>query len=156
MARRREAKKREPVPDPRFNDKTVAMFINKIMKRGKKSLAERIVYGSFDVIKERVGKDPLEIFKAALNNVKPAVETKSRRIGGANYQVPVEVRPERQLALAMRWIIEYSRERSEKTMQEKLAGELLDAYNNRGNAIKKREDTHKMAAANKAFAHYRW
>ncbi|MCX8044207.1 MAG: 30S ribosomal protein S7 [Desulfobacterota bacterium] len=156
MARRREAEKREPTPDSRFQDTTVSMFINKIMKRGKKSLAERIVYGSFDIVKEKTGKDPLEVFKAALNNVKPVVETRSRRIGGANYQVPVEVRPERQIALAMRWIIEYSRERSEKTMQDKLAGELMDAFNNRGNAIKKREDTHKMAAANKAFAHYRW
>jgi small subunit ribosomal protein S7 len=126
------------------------------MQRGKKSVAEAIVYGSFDVIKEKMGKDPLETFKAALNNVKPAVETKSRRIGGANYQVPIEVRPERQMALAMRWIIGYSRERSEKTMGEKLAGELMDAINNRGNSIKKKEDTHKMAAANKAFAHYRW
>lgn len=132
------------------------MFINKMMERGKKSTAEAIVYGSLDIIKEKTGKEPLETFKAALNSVKPAVETKSRRIGGANYQVPVEVRPERQMALAMRWIIGYSRERSEKTMQEKLAGELIDAINNRGNSIKKREDTHKMAAANKAFAHYRW
>jgi small subunit ribosomal protein S7 len=156
MARRREAVKRENLPDPRYNDVTVARFINRIMQRGKKSIAESIVYGSFDVIKEKVGKDPLETFKAALNNVKPAVETKSRRIGGANYQVPIEVRPERQMALAMRWIIGYSRARSEKTMGEKLAGELIDAINNRGNSIKKKEDTHKMAAANKAFAHYRW
>ena len=156
MARRREADKREPALDTRFKDKTVAVFINKIMERGKKSLAERIVYGSFDIVKGKTGKDPLEVFRTVLNNVKPAVETKSRRIGGANYQVPVEVRQERQLALAMRWIIGFARERSEKTMQEKLAGEMLDALNNRGNAIKKREDTHKMAAANKAFAHYRW
>ena len=156
MARRREAVKRENLPDPRYNDVTVARFINRIMQRGKKSIAESIVYGSFDVIKEKIGKDPLETFKAALNNVRPAVETKSRRIGGANYQVPIEVRPERQMALAMRWIIGYSRDRSEKTMGEKLAGELIDAINNRGNAIKKKEDTHKMAAANKAFAHYRW
>jgi small subunit ribosomal protein S7 len=156
MARRREAVKRENLPDPRYNDVTVARFINRIMQRGKKSIAESIVYGSFDVIKEKIGKDPLETFKAALNNVRPAVETKSRRIGGANYQVPIEVRPERQMALAMRWIIGYSRDRSEKTMGEKLAGELMDAINNRGNSIKKKEDTHKMAAANKAFAHYRW
>jgi len=156
MARRREAAKRETTLDTRFKDKTVSMFINKIMQRGKKSLAERIVYSSFDIVKEKTGKDPLEVFKAALNNVKPAVETKSRRIGGANYQVPVEVRPDRQLALALRWIIEYARARSEKTMHDKLAGEIMDAFNNRGNAIKKREDTHKMAAANKAFAHYRW
>ncbi len=156
MARRRDAVKREILPDPRYNDITVARFINRIMQRGKKSVAEAIVYGSFDTIKEKIGKDPLETFKTALNNVKPAVETKSRRIGGANYQVPIEVRPERQMALAMRWIIGYSRERSEKTMGEKLAGELMDAINNRGNSIKKKEDTHKMAAANKAFAHYRW
>lgn len=156
MARRREADKREVTPDTRYKDQTVAIFINKIMERGKKSRAEQIVYGSLDIIKEKTGKDPLETFKTALNNVKPAVETKSRRIGGANYQVPVEVRSERQVALAMRWIIGYARERSEKTMQEKLAGEMIDALNNRGNAIKKREDTHKMAAANKAFAHYRW
>jgi small subunit ribosomal protein S7 len=156
MARRREAVKRENLPDPRYNDVTVARFINRIMQRGKKSVAEAIVYGSFDVIKDKIGKDPLETFKAALNNIKPAVETKSRRIGGANYQVPIEVRPERQMALAMRWIIGYSRARSEKTMGEKLAGELIDAINNRGNSIKKKEDTHKMAAANKAFAHYRW
>jgi small subunit ribosomal protein S7 len=156
MARRREADKREATPDTRYKDQTVAIFINKIMERGKKSRAEQIVYGSLDIIKEKTGKDPLESFKTALNNVKPAVETKSRRIGGANYQVPIEVRSERQVALAMRWIIGYARERSEKTMQEKLAGEMLDALNNRGNAIKKREDTHKMAAANKAFAHYRW
>ena len=156
MARRREADKREATPDTRYKDQTVAIFINKIMERGKKSRAEQIVYGSLDIIKEKTGKDPLETFKTALNNVKPAVETKSRRIGGANYQVPIEVRSERQVALAMRWIIGYARERSEKTMQEKLAGEMIDALNNRGNAIKKREDTHKMAAANKAFAHYRW
>ncbi len=156
MARRREAVKRENLPDPRYNDVTVARFINRIMQCGKKSVAEAIVYGSFDVIKDKIGKDPLETFKAALNNVRPAVETKSRRMGGANYQVPIEVRPERQMALAMRWIIGYSRTRSEKTMGEKLAGELIDAINNRGNSVKKKEDTHKMAAANKAFAHYRW
>lgn len=156
MARRREAQKREIFPDPKYKDQTMTMFINKVMERGKKSSAESIVYGSLDIIKEKTGKDALETFKIALNNVKPAVETKSRRIGGANYQVPVEVRPSRQVALAMRWIIGYSRDRSEKTMQEKLAGELMDALNNRGNSIKKKEDTHKMAAANKAFAHYRW
>ncbi|MEI6125482.1 MAG: 30S ribosomal protein S7 [Pseudomonadota bacterium] len=156
MARRREAQKREIFPDPKYKDQTMTMFINKVMERGKKSSAESIVYGSLAIIKEKTGKDALETFKLALNNVKPAVETKSRRIGGANYQVPVEVRPARQVALAMRWIIGYSRDRSEKTMQEKLAGELMDAINNRGNSIKKKEDTHKMAAANKAFAHYRW
>ena len=156
MARRRVAAKREILPDPLYNDVMITRFINKIMLKGKKSTAESIVYGSLDIIKDKTSMDPLEAFKNALDNVKPAVETKSRRIGGANYQVPVEVRPERQIALAMRWIIGFSRTRTEKTMKEKLAGELMDASNNRGNSIKKKEDTHKMAAANKAFAHYRW
>ena len=157
MARRREAVKRETLPDPRYNDITLARFINRIMQRGKKSVAEAIVYGSFDVIKEKIGKDPLETFKAALNNVKPAVETKSRRIGGANYQVPIEVRPKRRESLSIRWLIQYSRERgSEKTMQEKLAAELIDAANSRGATVRKRDDVHRMAEANKAFAHYRW
>jgi small subunit ribosomal protein S7 len=156
MARRRVAAKREILPDPIYNNILVAKFINKIMLRGKKSRAQWSVYGALDILKERTGKDPLEAFRAALDNVKPAVETKSRRIGGANYQVPVEVRPERQMALAMSWIMQYARERTEKTMREKIAAEMMDAMNNRGNSIKKREDTHKMAAANKAFAHYRW
>jgi small subunit ribosomal protein S7 len=156
MARRRVAAKREILPDPLYNDAMITRFINKIMLKGKKSTAESIVYGSLDIIKDKTSMDPLEAFKNALDNVKPAVETKSRRIGGANYQVPIEVRPERQIALAMRWIIGFSRTRTEKTMKEKLAGELMDASNNRGNSIKKKEDTHKMAAANKAFAHYRW
>ena len=156
MARRRVATKREILPDFKYNDVTIAKFINKIMMRGKKNIAESIVYGCLDIIKEKADKDPLEIFKTALNNIKPSVETKSRRIGGANYQVPIEVRPGRQIALAMRWIIGFARARSEKTMKERLAGELLDAANNRGSSIKKKEDTHKMAAANKAFAHYRW
>ena len=156
MARRRVAAKREILPDPLYNDVMITRFINKIMLKGKKSTAESIVYGSLDIIKDKTSMDPLEAFKNALDNVKPAVETKSRRIGGANYQVPVEVRPERQIALAMRWIIGFSRTRTEKTMKEKLVGELMDASNNRGNSIKKKEDTHKMAAANKAFAHYRW
>jgi small subunit ribosomal protein S7 len=156
MARRRVAAKREILPDFKYNDVMITKFINKIMMRGKKSIAESIVYGCLDIIKEKAGKDPLETFKTALNNVKPAVETKSRRIGGANYQVPVEVRPVRQIALAMRWIIGFARVRSEKTMKGRLSGELLDAANSRGSSIKKKEDTHKMAAANKAFAHYRW
>ena len=155
MARRGSPKKRRPTLDSRYNDRVLGQFINKIMYQGKKSVAESIVYGSFAVI-EKSGKDPLETFKAAIDNVKPNVETKSRRIGGANYQVPVEVRPSRQVALAMRWIIGHSRGRSEKTMGARLAAELLDAVNNRGSSVKKREDTHKMAAANKAFAHYRW
>ncbi len=156
MARRREAEKREILPDPKYKDETLARFINKIMLQGKKSTAQAAVYGALDIIKEKTGQDPVESFKQALNNIKPTVETKSRRIGGANYQVPVEVRPNRQMALAMRWLIGFSRSRPEKTMRERLAAELLDALNNRGTSIKKREDTHKMAAANKAFAHYRW
>ncbi len=156
MARRRVAAKRDILPDPKYNDLMISRFINKIMVRGKKSTAESLVYGSLAIVQEKTGKDPMEIFQTALDNVKPAVETKSRRIGGANYQVPVEVKPARQMALAMRWIIGFARARSEKTMKEKLAGELLDAINSRGSSIKKKEDTHKMAAANKAFAHYRW
>jgi small subunit ribosomal protein S7 len=156
MARRGITLKREVLPDPKYKDNMVARFVNKVMQKGKKSRAQAIVYGSLDIIQEKTGQDPLELFKSALGNVKPTVETKSRRIGGANYQVPVEVRPERQMALAMRWIIGYARDRSEKTMRERLAAELLDAVNNRGSSIKKKEDTHKMAAANKAFAHYKW
>ncbi len=156
MARRRVAAKREILPDAKFGDLTLARFINKLMQKGKRSTAETIVYDSFSIIADKTGDDPLEAFKTALNNVKPTVETKSRRIGGANYQVPIEVKPGRQVALAMRWLIGFSRSRPEKTMSERLAAELLDALNNRGTTIKKREDTHKMAAANKAFAHYRW
>jgi small subunit ribosomal protein S7 len=156
MGRRRGAEKRKILPDPLYKDITINVFINKLMLKGKKSVAQSIVYGSLEVIKEKTGNDPIEVFKNALQNVKPTVETKSRRIGGANYQVPIEVRPNRQLSLAMRWIINYSRARAEKTMKETLAAELLDAVNNRGTSIKKKEDTHKMAAANKAFAHYRW
>jgi small subunit ribosomal protein S7 len=156
MARRRVAAKREILPDAKYGDLTLAQFINKLMQKGKRSTAEAIVYGSFDILADKTGDDPLEAFKAALNNIKPTVETKSRRIGGANYQVPIEVKPGRQIALAMRWLIGFSRSRPEKTMSERLAAELLDALNNRGTSIKKREDTHKMAAANKAFAHYRW
>lgn len=156
MPRRREVKKRDILPDPKYNSKLVAKFINHVMRKGKKSVAERIVYGAFDLIRQRTGKDPLEVFHQALENVRPIAEVKSRRVGGATYQVPVEVRPERQNTLAMRWIVAYAKLRSEHTMIQKLAGELLDAAQNRGGAVKKREDTHRMAEANKAFAHYRW
>lgn len=156
MPRRRVAEKRDILPDPKYNSKLVSKFINVMMKEGKKSVAERIFYGAFDIIKEKTGQDPLKVFKTALDNVKPVIEVKPRRVGGATYQVPVEIRPQRRTALALRWIIKYARERSEKTMKERLAGELLDAFNNTGASIKKKEDTHKMAEANKAFAHYRW
>ena len=156
MPRRREVAKRQILPDPKYKDKLVAKFINTIMEGGKKSTAERIMYGAFDLITERFKGDPLETFRKALDNVKPKLEVKSRRVGGATYQVPVEVRPERRVALAMRWLVNDSRARGEKTMRERLASEFVDASNNRGNAVKKREDTHKMADANRAFAHYRW
>jgi len=156
MPRRRVAEKREILPDPKYNSKIVSKFISVIMASGKKSTAENICYGAFDIIKEKTGNDPLKVFKTALENAKPVVEVKPRRVGGATYQVPVEIRPQRRMALASRWLISYSRGRSEKTMRERLAGELLDAYNNTGSSIKKKEDTHKMAEANKAFAHYRW
>ena len=156
MPRRRDVPKRKITPDPKYKDKLVAKFTNALMRRGKKSIAENILYGAFDVIHSRFKEDPLEVFRKALDNVKPKLEVKSRRVGGATYQVPVEVRPERRVSLAMRWLVLYSRDRGEKTMQERLASELVDASQNRGNAVKKREDTHKMAEANKAFAHYRW
>ena len=156
MPRRRVAEKREILPDPKYNSKVVSKFISIIMEHGKKSTAENICYGAFDVIKDKTGNDPLKVFKAALENVKPVLEVKPRRVGGATYQVPIEIRPQRRMALAFRWLITYSRGRSEKTMRERLAGELLDAFNNTGSSIKKKEDTHKMAEANKAFAHYRW
>jgi len=156
MPRRREVRKRDVLPDPKYNSKLVAKFINNVMRQGKKSVAERIVYGAFELIAQKTNKDPLEVFHQALENVRPIVEVKSRRVGGATYQVPVEVRPERRDSLAMKWIIAYARQRSEKTMINKLAAELLDASQNRGGAVKKREDTHRMAEANKAFAHYRW
>ena len=156
MSRRREVPKRRILPDPKYKDKLVAKFVNAIMLHGKKSTAERAIYGAFDIIKERFKADPLEVFRKAIDNVKPKLEVKSRRVGGATYQVPVEVRPERRIALAMRWLVSYSRGRGEKTMRERLAAELIDASNNRGTAVKKREDTHKMADANRAFAHYRW
>jgi small subunit ribosomal protein S7 len=156
MPRRREVAKRVVLPDPKYNDRTVSKFINAIMLAGKKSTAEGIVYGAFDLLAERSGEEALEIFKKAVENVRPMLEVKSRRVGGSTYQVPVEVRSDRRNALAIRWLINYARGRGEKTMVERLAGELLDAAANRGAAVKKREDTHRMAEANKAFAHYRW
>jgi small subunit ribosomal protein S7 len=156
MPRRRVAEKREVLPDPKYNSKVVSKFISAIMQDGKKAIAERICYGAFDVIRDKTGNDPLKVFKTALENAKPLVEVKPRRVGGATYQVPVEIRAQRRMALASRWLISYSRGRNEKTMRERLAGELLDAFNNTGSSIKKKEDTHKMAEANKAFAHYRW
>ena len=156
MPRRREVPKRDVLPDPKYNSKLVAKFMNNVMRRGKKSLAEQIFYGALDLIEQRSKQDPLEVFHKALDNVRPIIEVKSRRVGGATYQVPVEVRNERRDALAMRWIINYSKQRSEKTMVQKLAGELLDAAQSRGGSVKKREDTHRMAEANKAFAHFRW
>ena len=156
MPRRRVVEKRKILPDPKYHDRVLTKFINDVMRDGKKSIAERIVYGAFDIVEAKTNEEPLRVFKKALDNVKPVLEVKSRRVGGATYQVPVEVRPERRVALGMRWIITYAQSRGEKTMAEKLAGEILDAAANRGGAVKKREDTHKMAEANKAFAHYRW
>lgn len=156
MPRRREVPKRPIMPDPKYNSVIVAKFINGIMRRGKKSLARRIFYYAMDIIAKRAKEDPLKVFERALENVKPIVEVRSRRIGGATYQVPVEVRPERRQALAIRWLVSYAKARGEKSMAERLAGELLDAYHEKGAAFKKKEDTHRMAEANKAFAHYRW
>jgi small subunit ribosomal protein S7 len=156
MSRRRAAVKREVQPDPKFGDLIVSKFMNCLMFQGKKSVAEGIVYGAMDRIAKRSGQDPLRMFHDALGNVRPSVEVRSRRVGGATYQVPVEVRPDRSQALAIRWIIGGARDRSEHTMEERLSGELLDAASNRGSAVKKREDTHRMADANKAFSHYRW
>ena len=156
MSRRHRAEKREIIPDPKFGDVVVTKFMNSIMYEGKKSVAENIVYGAFDIIESRTKNPPLEVFKQALENVAPAIEVRSRRVGGATYQVPVEVRHERRQALAIRWLITAARSRNERTMVERLSGELMDAANNRGNAVKKREDTHRMAEANRAFSHYRW
>ena len=156
MPRRRVALKRVILPDPKYNDKLVAKFINKIMWEGKKNKAESIVYRSFDLIEKKTNSEPLKLFRTALENVKPVIETKSRRVGGSTYQVPVEVRPNRRVSLAMKWLLSYARDRKEHSMEERVAAELLDAANNRGSSVKKREDTHKMAEANKAFAHYRW
>jgi small subunit ribosomal protein S7 len=162
MPRKGEVPKRDTIPDPKYTDapidvrKRVTKFMNTVMNRGKKSTAEQIVYGALDLVEQRSKQEALKIFDLALQNVKPKLEVKSRRVGGSTYQVPVDVRPERSIALGMRWLVIYSRDRGEKTMVEKLAAEILDASQNRGNAVKKREDTHKMAEANKAFAHYRW
>ena len=156
MSRRHRAEKREVLPDPKFGDRIVSKFMNNLMYDGKKSVAEGIVYGAFDKVEGKLKREPVEVFHEALDNIKPSVEVRSRRVGGATYQVPVEVRPERREALAIRWLITASRGRNENTMEERLAGELLDAVNSRGTAVKKREDTHKMAEANKAFSHYRW
>ena len=156
MPRRREVPKRQILPDPKFGNETLAKFVNILMLDGKKSVAENITYGALDLIQERGNNDPIEVFETALENVRPTVEVKSRRVGGATYQVPVEVRPSRRTALAMRWLVEASRSRGEKSMGMRLAGELMDAFENRGTAVKKREDTHRMAEANKAFSHFRF
>ena len=156
MSRRRRPEKREILPDPKFGDQVLSKFMNNLMLDGKKSVAESIVYGALETMETRAKSDPVALFHDALNNVKPQIEVRSRRVGGATYQVPVEVRPERREALAIRWLIKASRARNEHTMEERLAGELADAVNGRGTAVKKREDTHKMADANKAFSHYRW
>ncbi|SDH21526.1 30S ribosomal protein S7 [Pelagibacterium luteolum] len=156
MSRRHRAEKREINPDPKFGDLVVSKFMNSLMKDGKKSAAEGIVYGAFEVIEDRTKQDPIQVFHGALENIRPAVEVRSRRVGGATYQVPVEVRTERQQALAIRWLIDAARKRGEQTMVGRLSGELLDASNGRGQAVKKREDTHRMADANRAFSHYRW
>jgi small subunit ribosomal protein S7 len=157
MPRRRVVAKREILPDPKYHDRLVSKFVNSLMLDGKKSIAEGILYGALDIVEERTrGEDPVEVFKQAVDNVRPAVEVKSRRVGGSTYQVPVEVRADRRTALAIRWLITASRKRNERTMRERLANELLEAANNRGAAVKKKDETHRMADANKAFAHYRW
>ncbi len=156
MSRRHAAEKREVLPDAKYGDKVLTKFMNNLMIDGKKSVAERIVYNAFDRVEDKLKKAPVEVFHEALDNIKPNLEVRSRRVGGATYQVPVDVRPERREALAIRWLIAAAQKRNENTMEERLAGELLDAVNNRGTAVKKREDTHKMADANKAFSHYRW
>jgi small subunit ribosomal protein S7 len=156
MPRRKVIQKREVMPDPLYNSPLVTRFVNSIMKDGKKSVAQSIIYGAFDIIKEKTGESPLKVFQDAVENVKPVLEVKSRRVGGATYQVPVEVSSQRQLSLSIRWLLTYSRQRTEPTMKKRLAGEFMDAYAKKGNSIKKREDTHKMAEANRAFAHFRW
>ena len=156
MPRRGFIPKRDVVPDPVYNDKVVTRLINNIMLDGKKGTAQKVVYGAFEIIQEKTGKEPVEVFRAAMDNIMPVLEVKARRVGGATYQVPMEVRPERRQTLGLRWLTTYSRARSERTMAERLAAEIMDATNNLGSAVKKREDTHKMAEANKAFAHYRW
>lgn len=156
MPRKGHISRRDVLPDPLYNDKVVTKLINKIMLDGKKGAAQKICYGAFDIIRKKTGKDPLEVFEQALNNIMPVLEVKARRVGGATYQVPMEVRPERRQALGIRWLVSYARQRGERTMKERLAGEILDAVNGLGGAFKKKEDTHKMAEANRAFAHYRW
>ncbi|MEK6758285.1 MAG: 30S ribosomal protein S7 [Deltaproteobacteria bacterium] len=156
MPRKGSVPKRDVLPDPKFGDKVIAKLINTLTSDGKKSKAESILYGAFEVVEEKTKGEPLKVFKKALENIKPVLEVKSRRVGGATYQVPVEVRPDRKLSLALRWLVGYANSRSEKTMKDKLAGEIIDASNNKGGSVKKREDVHKMAEANKAFAHYRW
>ncbi|MBE6936087.1 MAG: 30S ribosomal protein S7 [Ruminococcaceae bacterium] len=156
MPRRGSVPKRDVLPDPLYNSKLVTKLVNNIMYDGKKSTAQKIVYGAFDIVKDKTGKEPLEVFTAAMDNIMPVLEIKARRVGGATYQVPIEVRAERRQTLGLRWLTQYARARSERTMKERLAGEILDAVNNLGNSVKKREDTHKMAEANKAFAHFRW
>ena len=156
MPRRGSVPKRDVLPDPLYNSKLVTKLVNNIMYDGKKSTAQKIVYGAFDIVKEKTGKEPLEVFTTAMDNIMPVLEIKARRVGGATYQVPIEVRAERRQTLGLRWLTQYARARSERTMKERLAGEILDAVNSLGNAVKKREDTHKMAEANKAFAHFRW
>jgi len=156
VPRRGFVPKREVLPDPLYNSVLVTKLVNSIMYDGKKGVAQKVVYGAFDIVKEKTGRDPLEVFNQAMENVMPVLEIKARRVGGATYQVPMEVRPERRQTLGLRWLTQYSRSRSEKTMRERLAGEILDAINNLGNSVKKRDDTHKMAEANKAFAHFRW
>jgi len=156
MPRRRVPVKRGSFPDARYNDRLVGKFINTLMRKGRKSVAESLCYDAFDLVKTKTGNDPLKLFKTAVDNIKPVVEVKSRRVGGASYQVPVEVRSERRVSLALRWLVLYAGQRTGRSMEEKLAAEVLDASNNTGGAVKKREDTHKMAEANKAFAHYRW
>ena len=156
MPRRGYIAKREVLPDPVYNSKVVTKLVNNIMLNGKKSVAQKIVYGAFDIVKEKEQRDPLEVFEEALNNIMPVLEVKARRVGGATYQVPLEIRPERRQTLGLRWLVRYARTRHEKTMAEKLAGEIIDAINGNGGAFKKKEDTHRMAEANKAFAHYKW
>ena len=156
MPRKREVAKRHVDPDPKFQDALVTKFVNVLMNHGKKAVAEGIVYDAFDIIQHKTGEDPVRVFKRAVDNIRPQLEVKSHRVGGSNYQVPVEVRPERKTALALRWIISFARSRGERSMTERLANELMDASANRGNAVKKKDDTHRMAEANKAFAHYRW
>ena len=156
MPRRGNVPKREVLPDPLYNSVLVTKLVNSIMLDGKKGVAQKVVYGAFDIIKEKTGKDPLEVFTAAIENIMPSLEVKARRVGGATYQVPIEVRPDRRQTLGLRWLTAYSRSRSERTMRERLAAEILDAVNGNGGAAKKRDDTHKMAEANRAFAHYRW